>query len=183
MTTALGPFHVIPSALVRDRPAVVVGRERRADPSAVLADHSDRQPAFGMVDVRDALVDRADRLGVAQDKIDLFVERPRPVQVAHPVELRCDPEAGEERDETSRVVIREVRPDGRIRARDHVERFSHVLGHPGPFLHRLRVHRVVVVDRVDESDVERVRLERAEERVTDDRSTKTGDRYGSRWSL
>src|SRR5207244_5143576 len=90
VTAALCPFHIIRFALVRDRRAVVVGRKRCSDPSAVLADHGHREPAFRMVDIRDALVDRTDRLGVAGREMILLVVCALPVEVPHPVELGSD---------------------------------------------------------------------------------------------
>jgi hypothetical protein len=136
-----------------------------------------------MIDVCDALVDLADRLGVPQHQVYLLVERARPVEVAHPMELGSDPEACEERDKAGRVIVGEVRSHGRIRARDRAEWLAHVLGHARALLHRLRVHRVVVVNRVDEAHVEAMRLERAEQRVADDRATKTRDRHRPRGGL
>ena len=111
VSASFGPLHVVALAFVRDRLSVVVRRKRRADSSAVLADHGDREPTFGMLDIRDALVDLANRLGVAQHEIDLPIELASPVEVAHPVELGRDPEAGEERDEAGRVIVGEVRSD------------------------------------------------------------------------
>ena len=96
MTAALGPFDVGGHARVRDRGTVVVGGERRSDPPAVLADDRDGQPARGVLDVGDALVDRADCLRLAEHEIDLMVERTGAIEIAHAMELGDDAQPGEE---------------------------------------------------------------------------------------
>src|SRR5919201_2958678 len=78
---ALRPVDVVTLADIGDRRAVVVGGERRADPSAVLADHRYRQPPRLVVDVRDPLMDGADLLGAAKHEVDLPIERARAIEV------------------------------------------------------------------------------------------------------
>jgi hypothetical protein len=99
------------------------------------------------------------------------------------MELGDDAKPREQCDEASRVVFTEVARDRRLRRRDVRKRLAHVLRHPCLIAHGLGVHRVVVVDRVDESNVEPVALERSIQRIADDGAAQPRDRYRTGRSL
>src|SRR5688572_24120855 len=184
MAAAFGPVDEVLAALVRHGLPVVIERERRSESIAVLADHADGEPAVVLRDVRDALVDLADRRRVAQHEIDLSVEVTIAVQVTQPVDLLgAYPKCLERREIRRRVITREVGCRGGLRRRDVGEWPAHVLRPARLLLQGLRVHRVVVVDGEDVSDAQTAFLECPIERVGDDRPAKTGDRYGTRWRL
>src|SRR5581483_2985636 len=107
VAAALRPVDEIGAAFVRDRLAVVVGGEGRAEAAAALADHADGKPALVLDDVRHLRVDLADLRRAAQHQVDLRVERARAIEVADPDDLLwMDAELLERREEARRVVAR-----------------------------------------------------------------------------
>src|SRR4051812_25599182 len=125
MAAAFGPVDQITAAFVCDGLAVVVERERRTQPAAVLADDADRQPAFVLDDVRDLRVDLPNGRGVAKDEIDLSIEVAASIQIAHPAGLfGANAEQRERREVSLTVIASEVRR-GQIRRRDRAEWLPH----------------------------------------------------------
>src|SRR6476659_3139936 len=109
MSAALRPLDVVLAAFIRDGLPVVVKCEGGAETTAVLADHADREPALVLGDVRNALVDLADRRGIPQYQVDLRVELAVPVEVTHPVDLfRPDLQRRERLEVGRRVIASEV---------------------------------------------------------------------------
>ena len=166
VAAAVRPAHVAGAALVGHGPAVEVSGVGRADAPTVLADHPHRQPARVLPYVRHLGVDAAHDVGVPQDELDLVIELPRAVEVPEPVDLLgADADAREGREEALPVIAREIL--ARLRRGDREERLPHLLGHARLLPHRLRVHRIDVVDREDVAHVEPVLAERAVKRVGD----------------
>ena len=129
-----------------------------------------------MLDVGDAAIDVADDGRAVERRPDERVHLAGRVDVAHPVvAVGVDAEAGEDVDEDPRVV-----PGvGRVAVGDLVgdvrERAAHLGRDRIGRQERLRIHRVEVVDAVEERRLDPVRAERADDGVEDDRPTKAAD--------
>ena len=164
----------------RHRLAVPVGRDRRADLAAARADDAERQPVVGVLDVGHAAVDVAHDGGPVEGGPDERVHLPGRVDVAHPVvAVGVDAEPGEHVDERLGVVagVRRVAVAGLVR--DVGQRRAHVAVDRIGRQQRLGVHRVDVVDAVEERRLEAAGAQGAGDDVEDDRPAEAADVDGA----
>ena len=177
---ALRPRDEVLPALEVDLLAVPVGHDRRADLAAGRADDADRVPRVGVLDVRDAAVDVADERRLVQRRADERIQVTGRVDVAHPVvAVRVDAEPRERVDERLGVVSGVGGVAVALLVRDVGERTAHlgldrVRGQQG-----LGIHRVEVVDAVQERRLDPVRAEGPRDRVEDDRPAQAADVDGA----
>ena len=145
------PCDEVGSTADVDGLAVPVCREGRPDPAAVRADHGDREPCGRMLDVGNAAIDIADRCGLIEGRPDELVQLPGGIDVAHPVvAVRDDPELLEGLDEDSGEVAGVACMAVADRIRDVGERPAHLALDGIGCQEGLGVHRVEVVDSVEE---------------------------------
>ena len=172
------------AALVEHPLAIPLGDDRRPDLAAALADDVDRVPVVGMLDVRDTAVDVADDLGPIEGGSDVAVHVAGRVDVAHPVvALGHDPEAAERLDEDAREVpgIARVAVAGRVR--NVGQRAAHLAVDRVVGQERLGVHRVEVVDAVEQAGFDAAGAKGTPDGVEDDRPAKRADMDGTRRRL
>jgi hypothetical protein len=141
-------------------------------------------PRVRVLDVRDAAVDLADLGGLVERGPDVRVHLARRVDVAHPVvALGMDAEHGERVDEVPGKVAGVGRVAVADRVRDLEERPAHLALDGVRRQERLGVHRVVVVDAVEELGLEAARAQGAPDRVEDDRPPEAAEMDGPRRRL
>ncbi len=173
---ALRPRHQIRPTLEEDALAVPLGHDRRADLAARGADHRERVPDLGMLDVGHAPVDLTDQRSAIEREPDVWVHRARRVDVAHPViAVGLDPETGEHVDEDPREMagVAGVAITGRVG--DVGERPAHLAIDGVGRQQRLGVHRVHVIDAIQQRRLQAVGAQSPGDDVEDDRPAQAAD--------
>ena len=173
---ARGPLDVLLAAFEVDPLAVPVRHDRGADLAAVRADDPDRMPRLRVLDVGDPAVDVADERGLVEGGPDERVELARRVDVAHPVvAIRDDAEPGECLDEDAREVPGIALVAVARGIRDVGQRTAHLAIDGVRGQERLGVHRVEVVDAVQQGRLDALGPQRPDDRVEDDRPAQAPD--------
>ena len=129
-----------------------------------------------MLDVRDSPVDVANAVRPVERQPDERVNRAALVDLAHPViAVRTDAKPGECIDEQLRMVagVRRMTVAGLVR--DVGQRAAHLVLDGVRGKERLGVHRIEVVDAVQELGLEAVRAQGADDHVEDDRPAQAAD--------
>ena len=168
-------------ALEEDPLAVPGGDDGGADLAAGRADDAERVPVLGMLDVRDAAIDVADERRPDRAPVRMYgIHRAGRVDVAHPVvAVRVDAESGERLDEHAGEMagVALVAVAGGI---GHVgERAAHLAIDRVGRQERLGVHRVEIVDAVQERRLVAVGTQRADDDVEDDGAAQAADVDGA----
>jgi hypothetical protein len=133
-----------------------------------------------VADVRDALVHLPDHGRAIQRGADVRIHVARGVVLAHPVvAIRVDAEAGEDVDEALRVVARVRGVAVGLLVGDVGEGAAHRLVHRVGRQERLGVHRVEVIDAVQERGLAPGGAQRPGDHVEDDRPAQAADVHGS----
>ncbi len=129
----------------------------------------------------DPPVDVDHERGTLQGQPQVWVDRAGGVQIAHPVQLGMDAESVERGEVRAHEGPRVVRSGGRlVGRRGHTHEWrAHVAVDRVARQQRLVVHRVHVVDAVEESRVDTTLAQRPPDRVVDDRAAQAADMDGS----
>ena len=184
VAAAGGPAHVVGLALVGHGRAVPVGRERRADAAARLADDRDRQPAGRPLDLADPQVQLADRVRAVERAADEGVHRAVGVELAHPVDLGSDAEPREgAHEQLAHEVARIGRGRAAFRGRHVRERDAHVALHRIGGQEGLGVHGVEIVHPVEEAARPAGQEQRPMDGVVEDDAPERADVHGARGRL
>ena len=170
------PRDEVLAALEVDLLAVPVRHDRGADLAAGRADDADRVPRVGVLDVRDAAVDLAHEGRLVQRGPDERVQVAGRVDVAHPVvAVGVDAEPRERVDERLGVVPGVGGVAVADLVRDVGQRTAHLGLDRVRCQERLGVHRVEVIDAVEQRRLDAVRAQRPGDRVEDDRPAQAAD--------
>ena len=146
------------------------------DPAAVLADDAQRVPRVGVLDVGDAPVDLADERRLVQRLADERIHVAGRVDVAHPViAIGVDAQAGEDLDEDLGVVAGVRRVAVALLVGDVGQRTTHLGVDRVRRQEGLGIHRVHVVDAVEQGRLDAVHSQRPGDRVEDDGPAQAAD--------
>jgi hypothetical protein len=141
-------------------------------------------PRGGVLDVGHPLVDVAHERGALEGRPDERIHIACGVVLAHPVvAVREDAKPGERIDERLRVVAR-------VRGVKFVDLIRHMSERPAHLVldgvgrqERLCIHRVEVIDSVEQCRLDAVRAKRARDRIEDHGAAQASDVDGTRGRL
>ena len=155
--------------------AVVRGHLGRGDAAAIRADDLKGMPVIRPLRPADFLIDAAHHIGLAQDLVDGVVEFAGAIDVAHAIKLGPDAEIGEDAEELGDEVLGHVAGLGAGWRRDVAERCAQIFLEDVGLAVGDFIDRIVVVDAEEIAHGHAVALERAENRVVDERPAQRAD--------